>query len=59
MNYYEHFQTFLPNYKKQYFIVKLQNNIAAILEIKSNILKNWHLTPQQKQEVLKEIGIKE
>ena len=59
MNYYEHFKTFIPNYKKQYFMAKLQNNINAILDIKDNIWKNWNLTLKQKKEILKEIGLVE
>lgn len=58
-SYYEHFKTFLPNYKKQYFKAKLQDDIRAILDIKDNIWKNWNLTIAQKKEVLKEIGITE
>lgn len=57
--YYEHFKTFLPNYKKQYFKAKLQGNINEILAIKENIWNNWNLTIEQKKEVIKEIGIVE
>lgn len=59
MSYYEHFKTFIPNYKKQYFKTKLKNDINAILDIKENIWKNWNLTMKQKKEILKEIGIVE
>ena len=57
MNYYEHFKTFIPNLKRQYFKAKLQENMMAILDIKENIWKNWNLTLEQKKEILKEIGI--
>ncbi|MCI9434748.1 MAG: hypothetical protein HFI86_05720 [Bacilli bacterium] len=59
MNYYEHFKIFLPNYKRQYFKAKLQNDIECILDIKNNILKNWNLTNEQKSDVIKMIGIVE
>ena len=59
MNYYEHFKTFRPNYKKQYFKAKLQNDMQCILEIKENIWKNWNLTLKEKKEILKEIGVVE
>lgn len=59
MNYYEHFKTFIPNYKKQYFKAKLQNDMQCILDIKENIWKNWNLTFEQKKEILKEIGVVE
>lgn len=59
MNYYEHFKTFIPNYKKQYFKAKLQNDMQCILEIKENIWKNWNLTLEEKKEILKEIGVVE
>ena len=57
MNYYEHFKTFIPNLKKQYFKAKLQKDMKAILDIKENVWKNWNLTKEEKKEVLKEIGI--
>lgn len=56
--YYKHFKEFIPNYRKQYFIAKMQNDIKAMVEIKDNIWKNWNLTETQKKEVFKEIGIK-
>lgn len=59
MSYYEHFKTFIPNYKKQYFKAKLKNDINAILDIKENIWKNWNLIMKQKKEILKEIGLVE
>lgn len=59
MNYYEHFKTFIPNLKKQYFKAKLQKDIKAVLDIKENVWKNWNLTKEEKKEVLKEIGINE
>lgn len=59
MNYYEHFKTFIPSYKKQYFKAKLQNDMQCILDIKENIWKNWNLTFEQKKEILKEIGVVE
>lgn len=58
-SYYEHFKTFIPDLKRQYFIAKLQDNIRAILDIKDNIWKNWNLTLEQKKKILKEIGITE
>lgn len=59
MNYYEHFKTFIPAYKKQYFKAKVQDDMQAILTIKENIWKNWNLTKEQKNEVLKIIGLAE
>ncbi len=59
MNYYEHFKFFIPNYKRFYFIAKLQNDMNFILELKENIWKNWNLTLEQKKEILKEIGLVE
>ena len=59
MNYYEHFEFFIPNYKRFYFIAKLQNDMNAILDLKENIWKNWNLTLEQKKEILKEIGLVE
>lgn len=58
MTYYDHFKTFIPNYKRQVFKAKLQNDYRELLEIKENILKNWNLTKEEKKIVLKEIGIK-
>ena len=58
MTYYEHFKTFICNYKRQVFKAKLQNDYRELLEIKENILKNWNLTKEEKKIVLKEIGIK-
>lgn len=52
-------ESWLSNYKKQYFKAKLLGKSEAILEIKENILKNWNLTLIQKEEMLKLIGIKE
>ena len=59
MRYYEHIRTFLPSYKKQYFICKMQDDISSILDIKENIWKNWNLTKLHKKELLKEIGLVE
>ena len=57
MNYYDHFKTFMPNYRKQVFKAKLQSDTRALLEIKENILKNWNLTKYQKEEILKMLGL--
>ena len=46
MNYYEHFKTFMPNLKRQYFKAKVQGNMLAILDIKENIWKNWSYKPR-------------
>ena len=59
MSYYEHFKTFIPNFKKQYFKAKIEGNMNVILELKESIYKNWNLTKEQKKETLKEIGIVE
>lgn len=57
--YYEHFKTFIPSYKKQYFKAKLQDDIDEIIAIKDNIWRNWNLTVEQKRKIIKEIGITE
>lgn len=60
MNFYEDFKNFwLPIYKKQYFKVKVQDNLKGIIDIKDNIYRNWNLTKEQKLDFIKEIGIKE
>jgi hypothetical protein len=60
MEFYNDFKNFwLPIYKKQYFILKMQNNIEAIIAIKENIYRNWNLTREEKLDFIKQIGIKE
>ena len=49
--YYEHFKTFIPSYKKQYFKAKLQGDIDDIIAIKDNIWRNWNLTVEQKEKL--------
>lgn len=48
-SYYEHFKTFIPDLKRQYFIARIQENMLAVLDIKENIWKNWNLTLEQKK----------
>jgi len=52
-------ESWLPNFKKQYFKAKLLGESKSILEIKENILKNKNLKIIQKEKMLKLIRIKE
>lgn len=58
--YYESFKKFwVPILKKQYFKLKLTNDINGILDLKENIWNNWHFSKEERNAVLKEIGIVE
>lgn len=56
MTYKEHYYEFwIPILKRQYFKYMLTNDQKAIEELKSNILKNWNLTDEEKEEILNKV----
>lgn len=57
-NYFEHFCEFwLPIYKRQVTEAKLEENKHALSEIMLNLVKNIHLTDDEKRYIAKRIGI--
>lgn len=57
-SYYEHFCEFwIPIYRRQIFKAKFNNDLQALIEIKENIYKNWHLTHEEVLKIIKELGI--
>lgn len=57
-NYFENFCEFwLPIYKHQVIEAKLEENKNALSEIMLNIIKNIHLTEDEKRYIAKRIGI--
>lgn len=57
-SYYHHFCEFwLPIYRKQVLDAKYDNNTKLLLEIKTNILKNWHLE-DYKILIIEKLGLK-
>lgn len=57
-NYFNHFKEFwLPIYNYQVNECKLENNKEALSEIMMNIIKNIHLTNEEKRYIAKRIGI--
>lgn len=57
-NYFDHFCEFwMPIYKHQVNECKLENNKEALSEIILNLVKNIHLTDDEKRYIAKRIGI--
>ena len=57
-SYYEHFYEFwIPIYRQQIFKAKFNDDLQALIEIKENIYKNWHLTHEEALKIIKELGI--
>ena len=57
-NYFEHFRDFwLPIYKRQVNECKLEDNKKALSEIMLNLVKNIHLSDDEKRYIAKKIGI--
>ena len=56
--YYEHFIDFwLPIYKRQVFKAKFNDEKEAMVEIKNNIMKNWHLDNIEKGYIMQQLGL--
>ena len=53
MNNYTNY--WLPIYQMQYFKYKLQNDYEAIIDLISNIWRNWSLTVDEKRKLIKKI----
>ena len=49
------FEYWLPIFKRMYFKFKLLGDIKAIVELDDEIQKNWKLTREEKQKILKQI----
>lgn len=57
-NYFEHFCEFwLPIYEHQVIEAKLDENKEALSEVMLNLVKNIHLTDDEKRYIAKKIGI--
>lgn len=57
-NYFDHFCEFwMPIYKKQVNECKLEDNKKALSEIILNLVKNIHLTDDEKRYIAKRIGV--
>lgn len=57
-NYFDSFCEFwLPVYKHQVQVAKLEDNKEALSEIMLNLVKNIHLTDDEKRYIAKRIGI--
>ena len=56
MTYKEHYYEFwIPILKRQYFKYRLSNDKRAISSLENNILKNWNLTDEEKEEILNKV----
>lgn len=56
--YYESFISYwLPVYKRQVFKAKFNDDKAALISIKDNIIKNIHLDETMKSYILKQLGL--
>jgi hypothetical protein len=48
----------IPILKKQVFKATITNDIELLTLIRINIAKNWFLSKEQKNNILKELGLK-
>ena len=57
--YFEEFVDFwLPIYKRQVFNSKFNNEKENLIAIGNNIIKNWNLTKDEKEVIIRTLGIK-
>ena len=50
-----YFDYWLPIFKRMYFKFKMLGDIKAIVELESEVWKNWNLSREEKRKILKQI----